>query len=47
MVSAPGPTVRRVSGVNFLSNSMVNFVSAVLCATVLYFGTIAAGLPRP
>jgi len=26
---------------------MVNFVSAVLCATVLYFGTIAAGLPRP
>ena len=47
MVSAPGPSVRRVSGVNFLSNSMVNFVSAVLCATVLYFGTIAAGLPRP
>ena len=47
MVSAPGPSVRKVSGVNFLSNSMVNFVSAVLCATVLYFGTIAAGLPRP
>ena len=47
MVSKPGPSVTKVSGLNFLSNSMVNFVSAVLCATVLYFGTIAVGLPRP
>jgi hypothetical protein len=47
MVSTPGPSVTKVSGLNFLSNSMVNFVSAVLCATVLYFGTIAVGLPRP
>ena len=46
MVSTPGPHVKRVSGVNFLSNSMVNFVSAVVCAAILYFGTIAVGLPR-
>jgi hypothetical protein len=38
--------VTRVSGLNFLSNSMVNFVSAVTCAVILYFGTVFAGLPR-
>lgn len=46
MVSKPGPTVTRVSGLNFLSNSMVNFVSAVTCALILYYGTVFAGLPR-
>ena len=38
MVSKPGPTVTKVSGLNFLSNSMVNFVSAVTCALILYYG---------
>lgn len=46
MVSKPGPTVTRVSGLNFLSNSMVNFVSAVTCAVALYYGAIWFGLPR-
>ena len=46
MVSKPGPTVTRVSGLNFLSNSMVNFVSAVTCAVALYYGAIWLGLPR-
>ena len=46
MVSVPGPTVTRVSGLNFLSNSAVNFVSAATCALLLYYGTIFAGLPR-
>lgn len=46
MVSKPGPTVEKISGLNFLSNSMVNFVSACTCAVVLYYGTIYAGLPR-
>lgn len=46
MVSKPGPTVTRVSGWNVLSNSMVNFVSAVTCALIVYYGTVFAGLPR-
>lgn len=46
MVSKPGPTVTRTSGLNFLSNSAVNFVTASLCALILYYGTIFAGIPR-
>ena len=46
MVSKPGPTVTKVSGLNFLSNSAVNFVTASLCALILYYGTIFAGIPR-
>ena len=46
MVSKPGPTVTRTSGLNFLSNSAVNFVTASLCALILYYGTIFAGSPR-
>ena len=46
MVSKPGPTVTKVSGLNFLSNSAVNFVTASLCALMLYYGTIFAGIPR-
>lgn len=47
VVSRPGPGVRKISGLNFLSNSAVNFVSAVICAVCLYYGTIRIGLPRP
>jgi hypothetical protein len=46
MVSKPGPSVTKVSGINVLSNSAVNFVSAAICAAALYFGAIAMGLPR-
>lgn len=46
MVSKPGPTVTKTSGLNFLSNSAVNFVTASLCALILYYGTIFAGIPR-
>ena len=46
MVSKPGPSVTRTSGLNFLSNSAVNFVTASLCALILYYGTVFAGLPR-
>jgi uncharacterized protein (TIGR00297 family) len=46
MVSKPGPGVTKVSGLNFLSNSAVNFVSAATCAMILYYGTIHLGLPR-
>jgi hypothetical protein len=46
MVSKPGPSVTKTSGLNFLSNSAVNFVTASLCALILYYGTVFAGLPR-
>ena len=45
MVSKPGPTVEKVSGVNFLSGNAVNFVAAVTTALVCYYGCVVLSLP--
>jgi len=34
-----------VSGLNFLSNSAVNFVTATAMALAVYYGVIFAGVP--